>query len=75
MKNINIKFRKLYCRLEEGEFSLHSFITFKKIPLEYKNIDMGNGKGKTVVSKYSCILIIDLYIFVLKFKWFLRLKE
>jgi len=74
MKNVRIKFRKLYHKIEEGECATYSFIAFQRIPLEFKSINHGD-KSEEVVSKYRCVLFIDLYICILKFKWFLHLKK
>lgn len=63
-----IKIRRLFQIVEEGE-SYESIIAFAKYPIEFFTEDMGNGHSKTSILKYAKILRIDLWLFILTFKW------
>ena len=64
-----IKFLRIFTRIQEGEEFLQSIIVYMKRPHTCKDIDMGNGQGKTVVTSWKHYLCINLWFINFKFGW------
>lgn len=65
---IKIDFLKPFSFIEEGAY-IDSIVAYGKIPIEFENVDVGNGYGKTIVTKYRCKLIINLWLIIINFNW------
>lgn len=53
----------------EGYVDHPHIVAFGRACVEWRNEDMGNGMGRSVVSKYRCDLKINLWLVVMRFSW------
>ena len=40
-----------------------------KRPYNSKDVDMGNGQGKTIIDSWKCYVRINLWLITINFNW------
>jgi hypothetical protein len=68
-----VEITRLFTKINyEGCITPPAIISFGRACIEWRNEDMGNGMGRTVVSKYRYDLKINLWLITFYFSWKLK---
>ncbi len=67
---MKIQFIRLFTKINyKGDITPPAIISFGQICIEWRK-DLGNGIGRSVVSKYRTDLQINFWLVILTFQWF-----
>lgn len=67
--NTNIKVIRVFSKSDEHEELKYSIIAYMKRPYTSKDVDMGNGQGKTIIDSWKYYLRINLWLITINFTW------
>ena len=66
---MKIKVIRLFSSAKELEEFKYCFVAHMKRPHALKNVDMGNGQGKTIVDSWQHYVRINLWLIEFNFDW------
>ena len=67
--NTDIKVIRIFSKSDEDEEFKYSIIACMKRPYTSKNVDMGNGQGKTIIDSWKYYWRINLWLITINFTW------
>jgi len=70
---MRVQFLRPFTKIDyEGYGTPPAIVSFGRACVEWQNEDMGNGMGRSVVSKYRYDLLLNFYLIQFNISWKLK---
>lgn len=70
-----ITFKNLYSKVDDYGIAYNSIVLYEKKAYLYKSKCYEDGKCETISCAWKMALMIDLWLFILEFRWEKKLPE